>query len=36
VFRLSNTAKKFLNSKNIDFEYSDIAQDETAVACVEK
>ena len=30
------TAKNFLNSKNIDFEYIDITEDETAVAFVEK
>jgi len=30
------TAKAFLNSKNIDFEYIDITDNETAVAFIEK
>ena len=30
------TAKKFLNSKNIDFEYIDITDNDTAIAFIEK
>jgi len=30
------TAKKFLDSKNIDFEYIDISDNETAIAFIEK